>query len=157
MKWHAPQLLVLALGLFLLPGCSSEEHDDHLEHHIPEHKPADFSRAVTEIQRRTDELRIADKFSPADRATKVNELFDIIRWLPELAGESDMPEEPWNKVNAISRSLAAALEPQRQTGAGNAEVPFPAPDLWDKAINDLSELVPLSRSAAALVEDSHGS
>ena len=31
---------------------------------------------------------------------------DIANWLPEIAADSDMPEGPWNKVNASPRRLS---------------------------------------------------
>jgi hypothetical protein len=157
MKSHVAHLLPLICGLSLFMGCSAEEHEDHLEHHTPDHKPADYSDAVAETQRRSMELRSMGSLNSAERTTKVNELFDIIRWLPELAGESDMREEPWNQVNAISQSLAAALEPMRQARTDNTDIPLPSPEVWDEAVRQLHKLVPFSRPAVSSVEASHGS
>ncbi len=37
----------------------------------------------------------------------MNIALDIANWLPEIAAESDMPEPPWNEVNAHSAALVA--------------------------------------------------
>ncbi len=37
----------------------------------------------------------------------LNIALDIANWLPEIAAESDMPEKPWNEVNARSAALVA--------------------------------------------------
>ena len=39
------------------------------------------------------------------------ELKDIVRWLPGLAADSEMPREAWNSVNETSTKLEKILEP----------------------------------------------
>ncbi|MEM7456545.1 MAG: hypothetical protein AAF456_19525 [Planctomycetota bacterium] len=38
------------------------------------------------------------------------ELKDIVKWLPEIAGDGDMEESAWNQVNEISTSFGELLE-----------------------------------------------
>jgi hypothetical protein len=35
---------------------------------------------------------------------------DIASWLPEIAADSDMPEEPWDEVNACSGVIVAGYQ-----------------------------------------------
>jgi hypothetical protein len=39
--------------------------------------------------------------------TSLQIALDIANWLPEIAADSDMPETPWNEVNARSARLTA--------------------------------------------------
>jgi len=38
-----------------------------------------------------------------------DEMVDIVRWLPELAADSDLTEEPWNRVDQLSLRLEEIL------------------------------------------------
>lgn len=73
---------------------SDEEHDDH-GHETSEEKTHDVE---------------VDMFT---------ELVDIVRWLPDVAGDSDMNQANWNKVTDGSSSLGNILK--RTTGASHEE------------------------------------
>jgi hypothetical protein len=92
-------------------GCStSSEHAEHADHEIPEHRPRDFPHAVKRIRHRLAQFTMLIEVRDAELAAKkFKELQDIVRWLPELAGESDLPEAEWNEVQQISRSLQTSL------------------------------------------------
>jgi hypothetical protein len=111
LSYVLPTALLIALG-----GCgpSAEHADDHLEHHVPAHKPASLPEAIDDIERRFAQLTDVHSSPHGERLTQCSELVDIVRWLPELAGDSDLPEQEWNIVDRISESLGPQL--QRQLG-----------------------------------------
>lgn len=82
------------------------EHD----HHVAEHRPADFPAAVDQISERFDEFR--KEYDSGDREHALEDLaalLDIVRWLPEIAADSDLPETPWNRVREIAQRLDGLL------------------------------------------------
>jgi len=105
----------LASGLLLLAtaGClsSSPEENEKLEHHVPAHKPLTFAAAVTELQTRCEEANAQELASTPEKFT---ELLDVIRWLPELAGDSDLGRADWETVQRLSQRLEDLLPPNRQ-------------------------------------------
>lgn len=110
-------------------GCrrapSSHDHH-HLEHHTPAHKPANLVAGAAAISRRWQMLEaIGDAGERSTRLERWTELTDIIRWLPELAADSDMPEDSWNRVNSLSEQLLSRWEPalDRFAAGGDARPP----------------------------------
>lgn len=98
--------LLLCLGLTGCETASTVSEGDHLEHHIPEHKPATFADAVEQVRSRND--RLAAEFESADMPAvdrQLTELLDIVGWLPEIAADSPMKKPQWDQANAVSREL----------------------------------------------------
>ncbi|MCG6156594.1 hypothetical protein [Rubinisphaera margarita] len=96
-----PRLCVVAASLLLsvFSGCiSSKEDEEHGEHVIPAHKPADFVVAVDILHSRIH--------SSLETEESVLELRDIIGWLPELAAQTDLAKDEWDRVHEVSRTLA---------------------------------------------------
>ncbi len=96
-------------------GCGSEtaadsasgpSDEEHLEHHVPEHKPHDFSAAVDSIQTRVQQLETSN--DPTDE--QLSELRDILNWLPEIAADSDMRRPHWEQVDTIAGELAELFQ-----------------------------------------------
>jgi len=130
-RWRArwDRCWSLAIAVLLL-GCSSGEIE-HAEHHDPPHRPERFADAVVrlgELYRErsgTADLPLLElpavEESPIKTAadeeheehdeshedeTPVGpsvESRDLWVWLPTLAAETDLPEETWNAIAAISR------------------------------------------------------
>ncbi len=124
--WLATVALVL--------GCSSGEIE-HAEHHDPPHRPERFADAVVrlgELYRErsgTDDLPALelppDETPPIETAADEDhaehdeshedelpvgpavEARDLWVWLPTLAAETDLSEERWNAIAAISREWQA--------------------------------------------------
>ncbi len=105
----------LAAGCLLLSaGCGEhspgEDDDDHVGHVIPAHKPKAFPQAVHRLRDLNDQF-IRDgvagqgKSSPDEKTLHM--ALDIANWLPEIAADSDMPEAPWDEVNARSATIVA--------------------------------------------------
>jgi hypothetical protein len=114
---HARMGILALLGIFVglsLSGCgvvSSAGDDDHLEHHVPEHKPATFAAAIEQIRIRHE--RLATEFQTADAGLverDLSELLDIVGWLTELAADSPMKKPEWDQVNRSSKELLAVYQ-----------------------------------------------
>ena len=97
-------ITLACLLLVSLSGCGSDssqvadsdDHDHHLEHFVPAHKPANYSEAIHEIEHRAEHLSDHAGHGHGDEASQFQELQDIIDWLPELAADSDLKEAEWN-------------------------------------------------------------
>ena len=87
-----------------LPGVTAAAPAGPAEHHTPAHKPADYSAAVTQLGKLHEEI-VGGRARPAGELDVFTELGDVVRWLPELAADSDLPEEPWNRVARTSDEL----------------------------------------------------
>tara|TARA_R110002095_G_scaffold97122_2_gene85067 strand:+ start:73855 stop:74319 length:465 start_codon:yes stop_codon:yes gene_type:complete len=110
MKYHLRSVTILYLcgfSFFLLSGCTetaqSGVEDDHLEHHIPEHKPDSFSATVKEVDTRMRTL-LENNHADTYQVHK-QELTDIISWIPEMAADSELKHTAWNEVKQISGNL----------------------------------------------------
>lgn len=131
-------LRVLA-GLWLLAscatqvGCQESPVEKEEAHHIPAHLPADFDQALTRVEQLVAHLK--DGVSLEKMPTEVNvetELRDVVRWLPELAAQSDLKEADWNIVDAATIGLIEQF--------GQAKEP---PEKWirqDKTLNEIAAL-----------------
>ena len=122
MKVGIFQVAICGLLSIAVSGCGTEtttsqaaDHaeEEHLEHFVPEHKPADFSAAVDSVQSRIQQLTSAKESRP--RTEELSELGEIIDWLPEIAANSDMRRRNWEQVDAITVELADLFHqlPQR--------------------------------------------
>ncbi|WP_169973045.1 hypothetical protein [Tautonia rosea] len=116
---------LVALALLLgVPGCGDRyndhdhdhdhehDHEGHAAHIDPPHWPSDFPDAVDRLVVGQEAARV-DLAAGRDkevRSERVPVLRDLAKWLPEVAGDSDMPEEPWNRVNALSSRLLTIYE-----------------------------------------------
>ncbi len=86
----------------LICGCgdvlTSEvlENDHHLEHHVPDHKPVSIQAAWKVTQERLIALR------PDSTHTDFTQLKDVLTWLPELAGDSDLKRPAWEQIQRFS-------------------------------------------------------
>jgi hypothetical protein len=92
------------------PGDAKENEEEHAGHVIPAHKPKTFPDAVRRLRELNDHfLRDGTgKVSGSPTGpTNLQIALDIANWLPEIAADSDMPETPWNEVNARSARLTA--------------------------------------------------
>lgn len=97
----------LLLAVLCIAGCHGE-HSEHAEHHTPDHKPSDFPAAVDRLL--SLHMEIQHGGDPAnDELNAFTETHDIVRWLPELAADSDLEEQPWNRVCASSLRLESIM------------------------------------------------
>jgi hypothetical protein len=130
--------LVWMVAFGLAAGCGSgaaTEEDDHGSHASPAHKPASFADAVTETERRFGEL--AGPLSAEDRAKRLVELDDILRWLPELAGDTDLKRADWDAAKGLVDQLVALRSAQPREGPFAASVKTQVAPLT-KALGELA-------------------
>jgi hypothetical protein len=116
-RWYRVLTGLLLLFSLSHAGCSAgttshaDGDDDHLEHHIPEHKPRDFADAVHQVRQRTRHIQdIAGDNDSGHLAHELRELGDIIAWLPELAADSDMRKQEWDRVHRLTQELGPVYE-----------------------------------------------
>lgn len=117
--------LSLLILLLALSGCGSlvtgslEEDDheeEHLDHHVPAHRPSGFTEAVDQMERRyqkLSELAGADGAVPEEEG---DEFSDILTWLPEIAADSDMQRADWEQVDTLSAKSLQSFQAWRAAG-----------------------------------------
>ena len=108
----------------LLTGCQGKQGVEEEDHHIPEHLPADFDQALTRIEQLAAHLGTGAALEKMPTEVNVStELRDVVRWLPELAAQSDLAEEDWNQVDRatvdlIEKFAKSQEPPERWIGEG---------------------------------------
>jgi len=119
-------LWFLLLCGFLLggTGCQrggAEPPEEHAHHHIPGHYPRTYGAAVRHLRNRLDELAPTRR-GPAVTPARLQQFADLLQWLPGLALETDMTEQPWTKLAASVRRAEELLQ-RHQAGllAGSAD------------------------------------
>lgn len=136
-------LSLLAMGS-LGGGCSGPTPgttaDDHLEHHVPPHRPATFADGVQAVRTRVTKLAGGgDPAGGTDRAVQVAELGDILEWLPDLALDSDIRRSDWEQIHTLARSLLREYRESVAAGGGQ-----PAADLERRFAGRLDQLTGLA-------------
>ena len=122
---------------------------NHVGHVIPSHKPKDFPSAVRRLRELNDQ--IASKIAEGRARSLVSEetlpiALDIANWLPEIAAGCDMPEPPWDEVNARSEALVPDFQ-KLIAGATIDDRPADAPALATEASTIIKALETLLDSA----------
>lgn len=122
----------ISLLLFVFCGCGHHEDDEdhHLEHLIPDHKPASFAEAVPELSTRGLAVLTGQAASEARQ-----QLLDIIDWLPELAADSDLGRKQWEQARDTG------IELRRILTNPTAETSQPQ---WNQLVDELAALVSAS-------------
>lgn len=81
----------------------ADRHDRHAEEHgIPRHKPADFALCVKAISGSGHDL-----LHHADDEQAAAHFRDFVRWLPELAADSDLRKQDWDDVVLVAKDFEA--------------------------------------------------
>jgi hypothetical protein len=108
-------LLLAASMPFSSAGCqqssSRADHEHEEAHQLPPHRPASFTAAAPDLRQRLTALASDAPTVNAQRQVQVQELKDILRWLPELAGDTDLRKSDWEQVNACARELKQLVAP----------------------------------------------
>jgi hypothetical protein len=133
-----------AACLLAMAGCQDEhspsaehEHEhDHAGHVIPAHKPKTFPDAVRRLRELRGQIALAASERTGREAMPI--ALDIAAWLPEIAADSDMPEQPWNRVNDQASVLLASFEVLGDKRPGDAHAALEAAD---RALSNLEELL----------------
>ncbi|HND56572.1 MAG TPA: hypothetical protein PLV92_29340, partial [Pirellulaceae bacterium] len=130
----------------LLCGCLAAPAEE-AEHHTPAHRPVDFPAAVTRLDALHAELLDAKTARPPGTIDAMTELSDIVRWLPELAADSDLDRTAWDRVAATTRLFEADVArvraaPQERQSAEYAN----AAALLEQHLRALRELSEIYRT-----------
>lgn len=96
----------LVLVIIGMTGCL-QSPQEAAEHHTPAHKPATFPAAVDRLLVLHEE--VVDGDTSGAELDPLSESTDLVRWLPELAADSDLAEEPWNRVAATAQGYRDVL------------------------------------------------
>lgn len=133
----------------LVAGCDTLEPElanDGAEHHVPEHRPQNFTDGVRAVHSRL--AKFSADGAPENRqqfAPEAQELREIIQWLPELAAETDLRKTDWDRVQAVSRRLTARWDNVAASLADGSSAKV-APVISDMD-GDLAELDRLAEKA----------
>lgn len=133
----------LLSAVLLVAGCHATAPSGPAEHHAPSHQPADLPAAVTRLGELHQEI-VAGPSRPAGALDVFVEQGDILRWLPGLAADSDLAEEPWNRVADTSNALAVlhagllATPPDRRNAAYRTQAAR-----WQQALDELTQVAEL--------------
>lgn len=140
--------IVVAVCLLPWAGCRPDhspgegpDHDEHAGHVIPAHKPKDFPDAVRRLRElnRTIGAKLAAGEAGSLRDGRTLPIaLDIANWLPEIAADSDMPEKPWDEVNARSGALVADYQKLMAGAATDAAAVLKDAD---RSVADLDRLL----------------
>jgi hypothetical protein len=109
-------LLILGVAMAMSCGCArpAAEHDEEA-HAVPAHHPRTFRRAVIDIGHRGTVLT-SGMLDARSRERERRQLLDIVRWLPELAADTELGRRDWELVNDAADSLARELDAFTATG-----------------------------------------
>ena len=112
-------ILVLLLGGILLPfaGCRNQSSASSQEEESHEHFPVHWPKTIFAASERMSELsKSVEATSSNPEITVEREFIDLIRWLPELAADSELSEKDFNRIDAWSTKTVLLLEEQVTNG-----------------------------------------
>lgn len=106
----------LILAAAMAGGCAGPAGDHEEDAHaLPEHHPRTFRRAVVDIGHRGGVLTSGMLEGP-ELELQRRQLLDVVRWLPELAADTELGRRDWERVNDAARTLARELESLAHAG-----------------------------------------
>lgn len=105
------------------PGTAEHEEQDHEhEHGIPTYKPKTFAAAVRQLSPRWKHISLELNAGHVEHAdADLEELLEMIRWLPELAADTDLKKADWDRVQQLSTKLETlAVAHRSRSGVSNS-------------------------------------
>jgi len=106
----------LILAAVMAGGCAGPAGDHEEDAHaLPEHHPRTFRSAVVDIGHRGGVLTSGMLEGP-ELELQRRQLLDVVRWLPELAADTELGRRDWERVNDAARTLARELESLAHAG-----------------------------------------
>jgi len=132
--------IAAVVGTLLLAGCPGAAPPGPAEHHTPAHKPADYPAAVARLSELDREI-VAGHARPAGELDVFTEAGDIVRWLPELAADSDLGEEPWNRIARGADELGTLIARVQAAPAAQQRDAFLAlAGQWEHGLDELAAI-----------------
>lgn len=138
-RLQGPGLRWIIWVLAVVTGCAGPAPDHEEEAHaVPAHHPRTFRRAVADIGRRGAVLT-AGGLDDESREFQRRQLLDIVRWLPELAADTELGRRAWERVNGAAGSLAEGLDAIADPGGqGGGRAALSA--IMEEALKTLAEV-----------------
>lgn len=102
---------IVCCGLTLLVGCGGDAEGEaktsHFEddHEVAEHWPDDLADAALKLRTRLD---VTEEESSQGQPL-VEEIADIVSWVPELAADTNLSEQDWIPLDNAAQALSANL------------------------------------------------
>ncbi len=106
-------LLLIGLCVFSM-GCGSSTPIKQAEHDLPAHRPVDLAAYAESLFAAIRGMATSPTVFIA--RSSLYRISRSARWLPEIAAESDLPEQEWNKLAEQSESLEQAWLELGRTG-----------------------------------------
>lgn len=145
-RWASCLLALVWFSIALLGssmlGCQKGVSQEEEAHHIPAHLPANFEQALVRIEQIAAHLK--DGAALEQKPTEVTvetELRDVVRWLPELAAQSDLKEADWNIVDEATLDLIDDFSQAKEP-----------PEKWIVQGETLAKIAQLPQQLAAVRE-----
>ena len=119
------------------------DDDDHgHDHHIADHRPDDYADLVRQLERRPSLVHAEADHDMDHAAHELEELRDIITWLPEIAADTDLVKRDWDVANRIAGELAKLVPAQAETFVERMKPGSDAATEYQLQVSRLSELIP---------------
>lgn len=99
---------LLSVLIVTLAGCGAEKESTHAHTHSePKHWPTSLGEAADYI-----DSRIQSLVSSGEQDSEVvDELKDLIEWTPQIAADTDLPEDDWIPIYELSEAIRLHLLP----------------------------------------------
>jgi len=121
-------------------GVDAEEESEHGDpfhehgHAVAAHRPASFVETPSALRRLHEKAVAALRDgNTKDVQETIEKLSDIARWLPELAGDTDLDETAWNSVCEAGSSMEQRYRTALRALSDNA------PDGATQSLRDAEE------------------
>jgi hypothetical protein len=119
-------------------------HDHDHDHHIADHRPHNYADLVRQLERRPTLIHSEANHDMHHAAHELEELRDIIAWLPEIAADTDLGKRDWDDANRIAGELARLVPAQAEAFVNRMKPGSDAVAQYEVRVNQLSQLIPLA-------------
>lgn len=122
------------------------DHDDHgdHDHHIADHRPDSYADLVHQLELRPSLIHAEANDDISHAAHELEELLDIIAWLPEIAADTDLVKRDWDDANRIAGELAGLVPAQTRMFVDRMKPGSDIATEYELRVNKLSKLIPLA-------------
>lgn len=116
---------------------------ERLEHHQAAHHPDTYAAAVRQIELRHTRIQAEIKHTELDSLKReIQELRDILEWLPTIAADSDLKKPDWETANQCATQLKKSYDAYATAvNSGHRIQEMPSAECR-RAIESLRALVP---------------
>ncbi len=123
MRYRIASAAVLVACLFgCLLGCGESKSSLHeIDHTTPAHWPVDLNDAAEKMRIRLSNLGTLDSTHNDGVSVDLKELRDLVGWIPEVAADTDLTEQQWNKVYEASEVARKQMQKASQVSPDLAQ------------------------------------